>query len=274
MTDTTIAFIGAGNMASSIMGGLINNGWPASRIIATGRTPEKLNRLQEQFGVTVTTDNHQAVAAADMVVLAVKPQGMQALLTDLSPSLDASRHLLVSVAAGISMASLEQWTSPEFAIVRSMPNTPALVQCGATGLYANRNTSEPQKQLTGTVFDAIGISEWVASEALIDAVIAVSGSGPAYYFLFMEAMTKAGTELGLDAKTAERLALQTALGSARMALESDVGAAELRRRVTSPDGTTEQAINSFQQDNLEQTVHKAMHAAVKRAQEMARELSS
>ena len=273
MTHTTIAFIGSGNMASCIMGGLIQNGWPAGNIIATGRTQEKLDKLQKQFGIRVTVDNHNAVAAADVVMLGVKPQGMEALLTDLAPSLDASRHLLISVAAGITIASLEQWTSSEFAVIRSMPNTPALVQCGATGIYANAQVSESQKQLADTIFDAIGISEWVASEALIDAVIAVSGSGPAYYFLFMEAMTKAGTELGLEAKAAERLALQTALGAARMAVESDVDATELRRRVTSPNGTTEQAIQSFQRDGLDQCVDRAMNAAVRRAQEMAKELA-
>ena len=272
MTDTTIAFIGAGNMASSIIGGMVQNGWPAANIIATDHNQDKLDNLQQQFGIQISMDNHQAVKTADVIMLSVKPQVMKALLTDLIPSLDASRHLLISIAAGISIASLEQWSRPEFAVVRSMPNTPALVQCGATGLYANEQVSDSQKQLTDTVFNAIGISEWVANEDLIDAVIAVSGSGPAYFFLFMEAMKKAGVELGLDDKTAERLTLQTALGAARMAIESDVDAAELRRRVTSPNGTTEQAIKAFQQDDLEATVAKAMNAAVHRAQEMAKEL--
>ncbi|OED45663.1 pyrroline-5-carboxylate reductase [Endozoicomonas sp. (ex Bugula neritina AB1)] len=273
MTDTTIAFIGSGNMASSIIGGLINNGWPADNIIATGRTQEKLDVLRQQLGVTITLNNREAVAAADIVILGVKPQGMEALLSDLSPSLDSSRHLIISVAAGISMVSLEQWVGSEFSIVRSMPNTPALVQCGATGLYANKHTSESQKQLTNTIFNAIGISEWVPSEDLIDAVIAVSGSSPAYYFLFMESIIKAGIELGLDAKTSERLALQTALGAARMAVDSDTDVAELRRRVTSPNGTTEQAIQSFQRDGLEEGVSKAMSAAVNRAREMSKELA-
>ncbi len=273
MTEATIAFIGAGNMASSIIGGLVNDGWPAARIIASNRTTGKLDALQKKFGIKTSTDNHQAVTQADVVVLAVKPQMMQTVLNDLAPSLDSNKHLLISVAAGTTIESLEQWTSSDFAIVRSMPNTPSLLQCGATGLFANANTSESQKQLTNTIFDAIGISEWVANEALIDSVIAISGSGPAYFFLFMEAMKKTGVELGLDEKTAERLTLQTALGAARMAVESDVDAAELRRRVTSPNGVTEQAINSFQQDGLEDTVTNAMQSAVRRAQEMAKELS-
>ena len=273
MTSSTIAFIGSGNMASSIIGGLIKNGWPADNIIATGRTQEKLDRLQQVFGVKITRDNHQAVAVADIIILGVKPQGMETLLNDLTPSLDPSQHLVISVAAGISIASLEQWTTSELAIVRSMPNTPALVQCGATGLYANTHVSESQQQLTDTIFNAIGISEWVASEDLIDAVIAVSGSGPAYYFLFMEAMKSVGIELGLDEKAAERLTLQTALGAARMAVESDVDIVELRRRVTSPNGTTEQAIRSFQHSELEAVVKKAMNAANHKAKEMAKELA-
>ena len=268
--NKTIAFIGAGNMATSILGGLISHGWPANRIIATGRTPEKLDGLHQQFGVQVTQDNHQAVQNADIIMLCVKPKGMQALLVDLLPSLN-NQHLLISVAAGITMGSLESWTRPELAIIRSMPNTPALVNSGATGLYANAQVSDQQKQLASSIFNAVGISEWVKTEALIDAVIAVSGSGPAYYFLFMEAMKNAGIALGLDEKTAERLTLQTALGAAKMASESDVDARELRRRVTSPNGTTEQAIKSFQQDHLESTVEKAMTAAVHRAQEMAKE---
>lgn len=273
MTHTTIAFIGAGNMASSIIGGLIKNGWPATHIIGTGRTQEKLNKLQERFGIQVTTDNHQALNKASVVMLGVKPQGFQALLKDIAPSLNSKKHLLISLAAGITMSALEEWTNPDFAIVRSMPNTPCLLQEGVTGLIVNQQVNEAQKSLADTIFSATGITQWVATEDMIDAIIAVSGSGPAYFFLFMEAMKQTAIELGFDAETAARLTVQTALGAARMAQEEKADIAELRRRVTSPKGTTEQAINTFQQGDLQGLVEKSMKAAVKRAQEMAKELA-
>ena len=272
MTHKTIAFIGAGNMASSIIGGLIQNGWPADKIIGTGRAQEKLDKLQERFGIEVTTDNHHALQKADVVMLGVKPYAMQALLEDIAPSLESNKHLLISLAAGINMSSLEKWTSPDFAIVRSMPNTPSLLREGVTGLIANQQVNDDQKSLTDTIFTSTGIAQWVATEDMIDSIIAVSGSGPAYFFLFMEAMRQTGIELGFDEETAERLTVQTALGAARMAQEEDVEIAELRRRVTSPNGTTEQAIKTFQQGDLQGLVDKSMKAAVKRAQEMAKEL--
>lgn len=269
----TIAFIGAGNMATSIFGGMIENGWPADKIWAAARTPETTSKLQEQFGVRVSNDNHEAVRAADIVVMAVKPQIMKAVLTDLAPTLKETRPLLISVAAGITLDSLASWSDESLPIVRSMPNTPSLLRCGASGLYANTQVSDELKQLTDEIFKAVGIVQWVDSEAMIDSVIAVSGSGPAYFFLFMEAMTKVGVQLGLDQKTSEQLTLQTALGAANMAVQSDVDAAELRRRVTSPGGTTEQAIKTFQEGGLEQLVEQAMKAAVKRAGEMAVDLA-
>lgn len=273
MTDTTIAFIGAGNMASSIIGGLIHNGWPAENIIGTGRTSEKLEQLHARFGIKVTTDNHQAVKEADVIMLGVKPQGMKALLNDLSSSLNPEKHLLISLAAGITMKSLEQWSGEGFAVIRSMPNTPCLLQCGVTGLIANPKVTEAQKELTHQIFSAVGIAEWVATEDMIDSIIAISGSAPAYFFLFMEAMKTTGEELGFDRATAERLTIQSALGAARMAQEENVDIAELRRRVTSPNGTTEQAIKTFQQGGLPELVDKSMKSAVKRAQEMAKELA-
>lgn len=272
MTDTTIAFIGTGNMATSILTGLIRNDWPQGNIIATARTKQTLSSIHQQYGIQTTRNNQQAARQADVVMLCVKPQMMKSVLTELAPALKAGT-LLISVAAGITMGSLEQWSGNSHAIVRSMPNTPSMVQCGACGLFANALVTEPQKSLTQTIFSAIGLAEWVEQEALIDAVIAVSGSGPAYYFLFMEAMKKVGTELGLPPETAEKLTLQTALGAARMASESGVDVAELRRRVTSPNGTTEQAINAFLEGDLPGLVGKAMEATVKRAGEMARELS-
>ena len=267
----TIAFIGAGNMASSIIGGLINTGWSAGRVIATARTEATLTAIKEQFGVETTTDNHFAAKQADVLMLCVKPQGMKALLEELSESISADT-LLVSVAAGISMDCLEQWAGKSRAIVRSMPNTPSLVQCGAAGLFANDHVTVEQKALTEAIFAAIGIAQWVEKESLIDAVIAVSGSGPAYYFLFMEVMEQVGVKLGLDPQIARQLTQQTALGAATMAQASEVDVAELKRRVMSPNGTTEQAINTFVQGDLPALIEAAMNAAVKRSIEMAEEM--
>ncbi|MRI31632.1 pyrroline-5-carboxylate reductase [Endozoicomonas sp. OPT23] len=273
MSNKTIAFIGAGNMATSIFAGLIDNGWSKDKIWATARTAETTDRIQQEFGVRVTNDNHEAVKAADIVVLAVKPQVMKAVLTDLAPTLRETKPLLISVAAGITLESLGQWSDPSLPIVRSMPNTPSLLRCGVSGLYANSNVTDELKEISDNIFKAVGIAEWVEREELIDAVIAVAGSAPAYFFLFMEAITKTGVELGLSEETSSRMALQTALGAAKMAVESDVDAAELRRRVCSPNGTTEQAIKAFQNGGFEQLVDTAMRAAVKRAGEMAEELA-
>lgn len=273
MNNQTIAFIGSGNMASSIFGGLIEDGWPKEHIWATARSEATLDRVKNDFGVNVTLDNHEAVRQADIVVLAVKPQMMKSVLQELTPTLKNKKPLLISVAAGINLDSLQRWSGSELPIVRSMPNTPCLLRSGATGLYANTQVSSEQKELTASIFKSVGITLWVDTESMIDAVIAVSGSGPAYYFLFMEAMTATGIKLGLDRKTAEQLTLQTALGAAKMAVNSDVNAAELRRRVTSPGGTTEQAINTFQAGGLESLVEQAMSAAVARAAEMAKQLA-
>ncbi|WP_419533794.1 pyrroline-5-carboxylate reductase [Endozoicomonas sp.] len=271
MNESTIAFIGAGNMASSIIGGLINNGWPTYQLIATARTEATLSNIREKFNIETTVDNHQAVGKADVIMLCVKPQVMKEVLMDLSPSIKPNA-LIISVAAGITMESLQKWGGEHLSIVRSMPNTPSLLQCGASGLYANNNVSTDHKTLTDDIFNAIGIAKWVDQESLIDAVIAVSGSGPAYYFLLMEIMEQVGSRLGLDVETSRQLTLQTALGAARMATESDVDAAELRRRITSPNGTTEQAIKTFQEQGLPELVEKAMNAAVNRSIELAESL--
>lgn len=270
MNHATITFIGAGNMARAIIGGLLRNGYPADRIRATGRSLEKLQDLAEQ-GLRVFTDNHAAIEQADAIVLSVKPQMMKAVVTDLAPSIQGS-PLFISVAAGISANSIQSWLGGDFAVVRSMPNTPSLVGKGASGLYANAEVSAGQRALAESIATATGIALWVDDEALIHAVTAVSGSGPAYYFLFMEAMIAEAKAQGLDQEAATRLTLQTALGAAEMASQSDVDPTELRHRVTSPNGTTEQAIKTFQTQGLENLVAKAMQACSARSQAMAKEL--
>ncbi|WP_281645303.1 pyrroline-5-carboxylate reductase [Parendozoicomonas sp. Alg238-R29] len=265
----TLAFIGAGNMAASIIGGLIKNGWPAQSILASEPAEAKLKQLNSEFGIQTTSDNGHAVTTADVVVMAVKPQIMQKVLEPLAESFQKSRPLLVSVAAGVPESSLNSWAGGNLAIVRCMPNTPALMQLGASGLYANKLVTAEQKELTEQVMNAVGISLWVDTEEGIDDVIALSGSGPAYFFLMMESMIEAGEKLGVPRETAARLVSQTALGAAMMAKESDVDVAELRRRVTSPGGTTEQAILTFEKGGMRELVDNAMTACKGRAQEMA-----
>lgn len=267
-----ISFVGAGNMASSIIGGLIESGHPADCISAADPYPDSLKRLREIAPVAVYSDNSAAVAAADVVILAVKPQVMADATSSIAQAVNANNAVVISIAAGVTIATIQARLGADAAVVRCMPNTPALLQCGASGLFANRNCSAEQCNFAELILSAVGMTRWVASEEELDAITALSGSGPAYFFLFMEAMIDAGRELGLDTEIATSLALQTSLGASRMAIESDVGLAELRRRVTSPGGTTERAIQSFEQDNLREVVARAMTAAADRAAEMAREM--
>ena len=272
METPLIAFIGAGNMASSIVGGLVDSGHPPGRIRAADPFPESLEKLAAVAPVSICADNREAADGADVIILAVKPQVMADALESIAPGLSGGDPLVISIAAGVTIASMEARLGPAVAIVRCMPNTPALLGCGASGLFANRRVSAAQRAHAEAVLAAVGICSWVETEAQLDAVTALSGSGPAYFFLFMEAMIEAGTQLGLDPETSRRLTLQTALGAARMGLENDLELSELRRRVTSPGGTTERALQSFQRDELPEIVDRAMRAAAGRAAEMAREM--
>lgn len=272
MKAPKIAFIGAGNMASSIIGGLVESGQCASNICAADPYPASLERLQAIAPVTLCDSNTEAAAGADVIIMAVKPQVMADACDSIGDAVRSSNALVISIAAGVTIASMQSRLGQQAAIVRCMPNTPALIRSGASGLYASEAVSSAQRDLAGTILAAVGVMRWVPTEQALDAVTALSGSGPAYFFLFMEAMAAAGCELGLDHETATELALQTALGSARMALESDVELTELRRRVTSPAGTTERAIEHFEQHGLRTLVAGAMQAASDRAEEMAKEM--
>lgn len=272
MSTPRLAFIGAGNMASSIIGGLINKGFSPRQIIASDPHEGSLEKLKAVAPVQTTTDNFKAIAGADVVVLAVKPQVMQAVLAPLAAELRQHQPLIISIAAGIEIHSIEKWLGGALPIVRCMPNTPALVQTGATGLFANTAVSAEQRELADRILRAVGIALWVEHEVQLDAVTAVSGSGPAYFFLVMEAMQAAGEQLGLSADVARQLTLQTALGAAQMAIGSDVDVAELRRRVTSPKGTTERAIAALEEGGLRELFHRALGACRNRARELAQEL--
>ncbi|MBV4473042.1 pyrroline-5-carboxylate reductase [Pseudomonas botevensis] len=270
MSNTRIAFIGAGNMAASLIGGLRAKGLEAAQIRASDPGEETRGRVSAEHGIETFADNAQAVDGADVVVLAVKPQAMKAVCEAIRPSLKPNQ-LVVSIAAGITCASMNAWLGA-LPIVRCMPNTPALLRQGVSGLYATAQVTAEQRQQAEELLSAVGIALWLNEEQQLDAVTAVSGSGPAYFFLLIEAMTAAGVKLGLPKETAEQLTLQTALGAAHMAVSSDVDAAELRRRVTSPAGTTEAAIKSFQADGFEAVVEKALGAAAHRSAEMAEQL--
>ncbi|AKH67937.1 pyrroline-5-carboxylate reductase [Spongiibacter sp. IMCC21906] len=272
MSLPTIAFIGGGNMAASILGGLIASGVDPSRLWASDPNPESLTALQALAPINTTANNADAIAAADIVVLAVKPQIMATVAKAIAPLLTDTQPLFISIAAGITSASLDQWLGGKQAIVRCMPNTPALVQTGATALFANNQVSDLQRQQAQHILEAVGIAMWVEQEAELDIVTAVSGSGPAYFFLVMEAMQAAGREMGLSAEVAEKLTLQTALGAAKMATQGGVDAAELRRRVTSPNGTTERALGIFEEGDLRGLFLSALTGAKLRSEELAKEL--
>ena len=272
MSHLRIAFIGAGNMAASLIGGLRAQGMSAAQICASEPGAEQRARISAEHGITVYESNQQAISGADLIVLAVKPQIMKAVCLALAPHLQANQ-LIVSIAAGISCASLNNWLGPQ-PLVRCMPNTPALVRQGVSGLFANAQVSATQREQAEQVLSAVGMVLWLDNEAQIDAVTAVSGSGPAYFFLLIEAMSAAGVQLGLTPETATQLSIQTALGAARMAVSSDVDAGELRRRVTSPNGTTEAAIKTFQAGGFAALVEKALTAAATRSAELANELGN
>jgi len=265
----TITFIGAGNMARSLIAGLIQDNTP-HKVRVSDPDQLQLQAIQQAYPAVGTfTDNSEAVNGADIIVLAVKPQLMKIVCEDLQDSMQQKPPLIISIAAGVSIANMGLWLgSNSLAIVRCMPNTPALVQSGMTGLFANQQVSEQQQNLAESILRAVGSTLWLANEDLLDAVTAVSGSGPAYYFLVMEAMQDAAQKLGLSADDARLLVLQTAFGAAKLALESNDDAATLRQRVTSKGGTTEAALEQLMQGGLPALFEDALNAAAARSKEL------
>lgn len=268
MDSTKIGFIGAGNMANSLIRGLLAKGIPADSILAMDIDDSKLQQLKQECGIRPAS-NAEIAAIADVIVLAVKPQFMQDACEALAATLNGRSPLLISVAAGITISHLKKWLARPCAIVRCMPNTPALVGKGASGLFASPEVTDSQKVLAEDIISAVGFSAWVNEETDIDIVTAVSGSGPAYFFLFMEAMQNAATEMGLGKELARELTYYTAAGAAELALRSEDDTAELRRKVTSPGGTTEQAIRQFEEGGLRELVSKALLSARERSIELA-----
>ena len=262
-----LVLLGCGKMGSAMLAGWLKGGLPASSVWVLDPNPSD---WLQATGVHINVD---LPAMPALVLVAVKPQMMGDALPKLQ-ALGNGETLFVSVAAGTSITSFEETLGAQTPIVRAMPNTPALLQQGATGLYAADSVSPAQRQRAEQLFSAIGVAHWVGREELIDTVTALSGSGPAYFFLAMEALQKAGESVGLSAEVAEKLAIQTALGAARMASESEHDAAELRRRVTSPGGTTEQALNTFNEGGLTELYEKAVKAAANRGKELAEQLDN
>lgn len=265
-----ITFVGAGNMASSLIGGLIADHYDAKNLWGTNPALEKLEILQKCFAINVTSDNKEGVAEADIVVFSVKPAELQAVLKETAAIIRDKKPLLISVVTGIRLASMSKWLNNEaIPIVRTMPNTPCLVGCGATALFANEFVNDKQKDLAESILRSVGITLWMENEAELDTVTALSGSGPAYFFLMMEALQAGAVKLGLTQNAAKMLTIQTALGSARMALESNKELKELREQVTSKGGTTEQALKVLEKGAIRNLYYEALQAAKQRAEEMA-----
>ncbi len=270
--STTIGFIGAGNMAYALISGLIDNGFPASHIKISDTNKDLLSLRKEEFNLEVFTDNAKLATQCNVIVLAVKPQVLSTVCKSLKEILN-NNTLIVSIAAGVRSHDIDRWLGLNQSIVRTMPNTPALLGQGVTGLFANEHTGDEQKSMAEKILSAVSTCLWIEDESMLDAVTALSGSGPAYLFLMMESMAKSGVALGLDKDTAKKLSIQTALGASMMANETSDSLHELRAKVTSPNGTTQAAIESFQDQNFEIIISHAMRAAFDRAKEIGSELS-
>ncbi len=269
MYEQNISFIGGGNMAHSLIGGLIADEFPRQRLTAADPDKSRRDELSGHFGIRCVASNAEAAHGADVLVLAVKPQLMSRVTKDVSEQVAKSRALLISIAAGIRVQDIARWAGGNPAIVRVMPNTPALLGCGASALFANPSTSAAQRETAEAILRAVGVTVWLDKEQQLDPVTAVSGSGPAYFFLLMELIEKQAVQLGLSEDTARILTLQTALGAARMALESEEPVGELRNRVTSPGGTTEAALKVMASPAFAEIVAAAVTAACERAGELA-----
>jgi pyrroline-5-carboxylate reductase len=262
------AFVGGGNMGGALIRGLITRGLPAKNISVGEAHQQRRIALADELGVHVTADNREAVSGADVVVLAVKPQDMAGTVQALADVLAQRTPLVISIAAGIRVADIAGWCGGG-AFVRAMPNRPALNSAGATAMFAPAGLSAGHRELAEQVLGAVGTTVWVRDEAALDVVTALSGSGPAYFFLLAELMTDAAVNLGLDRASAQELAIQTLFGSGRMARDSDGDLARLRAEVTSKGGTTEAALRSFDAANLRGIVAAAISAATDRSREMA-----
>jgi len=264
-----VGFIGAGNMARSLTGGLLKNGWKKDQIILSDPEPAQRQAIETVLGIKAFADNNEVAARADLLVLAVKPQILAEVTKSLASTVQKKKPLVISIAAGVRIEDIDRWLGGGLAIVRAMPNTAALIGSGASGLYANDRVNNDMRNQAESILRAVGVTVWLEDEYLMDVVTALSGSGPAYFFLVMEALEQAAIESGLDPKQARLLTLETAFGAAKMALEGHEEPAQLRRRVTSPGGTTEQAVKVLEEGGLRRLFKNAVQAASDRARAIA-----
>lgn len=271
--NSIIGIIGAGNMARSLVSGLIESGFKPNRILVSDRNEEKRALFSEQFKVATRHSNIDIANSADILVLAVKPKDMRALTQEIKEAIQKRKPLIVSIVTGIQTEHFEDWLGSHIPIVRAMPNTPALLRVGATGLYANTRVSEEQKNSAESLMRAVGITVWVNHEHDLDIVAALSGSGPAYFYLVMEALQQSAESMGLPKKISQLLTVQTALGAARLALESDSDLAELRQHVTAKGGITEKALDVLEDGEIRLLFKKAVMAARDRSVEIGHQLN-
>jgi pyrroline-5-carboxylate reductase len=273
MTRETICFIGGGNMAASLVAGLVADGHEPRGLLVSDPDRAKLDNLAARFGVRTTDDNTQAVRDAAVVLLCVKPQMARAVCQTVAPVLAHPAPLIISVMAGIRELSIQAWLGGGVPVVRAMPNTPAMIQAGAIVLHASPEVTDSQRNQAETILRAGGLTQWVEREELMDVVTALSGSGPAYFFFVMEILEQTGVELGLDPDSARLLTIQTALGAARMAMESSDTPQTLRQRVTSPGGTTESALRTLEEGSFRDLLARAVRTAKARSEELSRLLA-
>ncbi len=268
--QSNICFIGSGNMARSLVGGLIKDQYDPQKIWVSDPHDSSLETLQSAWKVHTVEDNCEGARHADIILFAVKPQTMEEVVKEVSSVIHEKKPLVISIAAGVRIDAIAHWLgSTSSAIVRCMPNTPALVSCGATAMFANHKVTEEQKNHAESVMRAVGLTTWVDDEALLDTVTALSGSGPAYFLLMMEALVEAATELGLSEEQARLLTLQTALGTSKMALESEQSLTILRQQVTSPGGTTEAALDALKETKTFEAIKSALKAAQQKSEALA-----
>ncbi|MBS0286569.1 MAG: pyrroline-5-carboxylate reductase [Proteobacteria bacterium] len=268
-----IGFIGGGNMGSALVGGLLSHHFPVSDIIVSDNSPQVCELLQDKWGITTTTQSSDIVSTVDILVLAVKPQHMKTMLQEITTSFDVTRTLLISIAAGITTSQIKKWLGKDCMLVRAMPNTPALLGMGMTGLFAPKNLDNSHKQQAANLLSCVGETVWLENEEHMDIVTALSGSGPAYFFYLMEALINSATTLGLPKEIASLLTLQTALGSAKMAQKAypNEDVAQLRSKVTSPGGTTQAGINVLKNGKLEELIENTLSAATQRGKELSQQ---
>jgi pyrroline-5-carboxylate reductase len=268
ISEQKIGFIGCGNMALAIIGGLVKQGFNPSSIMASNRSQEKLRTTAKHYQINIAEDNQSVVDFADVIILAIKPQILPEVCEQIQNS-KINGKLIISIAAGISTTRISQLLNQPVAVIRAMPNTPSVIGEGATGLFANSATTEPQKTLAEQIFSAVGAREWVIDESHIDVVTAIAGSSPAYVFLFLQSMIEQAIEQGLPADVARSLASQAVKGAAALALEeSSKSLVDLRKAVTSPGGTTAAAISSFEKNQFSDIIKQAITAATARANEL------